>query len=294
MPNHVDLTALRRQRLIPTLPEGLRFSPAAHPTCPSLGTYPKQQSRTPAYGTADPTDKLSPSHRPPMHPGSLSLSPGARSDNSFQDPSWAVSHNSSLRDPQGPHLSSWPISGIPPGFLLPTFSLCPPLLLGPHEEGGQKFNPLQGQGALGGAVLGREGPGALLWGPLKVTLWPGRHSSPSPSPPTRRPGAKAFVPGSEAPRVQQGPQPISFSLPLSKGRLCSRWKVKGKSVKDPLGGSEKQVGWASFRVPKNHLLLLGHPISPGQSVFARLEELLPKGVGGGGKLVPQCPCYSKF
>lgn len=45
---------------------------------------------------------------------------------------------------------------------------------------------------------------------------------------------------------------------------------------DLLGGLENQVGWASLKFPKNHLLLLQCLISLGQSVFARLAGVLPK------------------
>lgn len=129
---------------------------------------------------------------------------------------------------------------LPSANFLSVASMPPGPQLG---KGTETPYPLQGLGAQGGAVLRGEGPGALLWGPLKVTLWPVRHSSPPL--PAWRPGAKAFVPGSEELRWQQGPRP----------RFLPWASVQGASPRegwesDLLGGLENRVGWASLKFQK--------------------------------------------
>lgn len=77
-----------------------------------------------------------------------------------------VSHCNYLRQAQG---SAQALNDLLNS--LTTISLSP--LSVPTEKGTETLNPLPD-----GEVLGRDWPGALLWGPLKVILWPGTPAPP--------------------------------------------------------------------------------------------------------------------
>lgn len=135
---------------------------------------------------------------------------------------------------------------------------------GPKEQRGQKFSYPPRLGGTGRGSSGGEGQVPFSGGLWKVTLWPGSLSSPPPPP--WRPGAKAFVPGSEELLVAAG-TPACFLPPSasSKGAL---------SRKGPLRwfGESKLVG---KRSSQNHLLLLQRPFHQNK-VFARPSELLQR------------------
>lgn len=142
----------------------------------------------------------------------------------------------------------------------------------------------------GGGVLGREGPGALLWGPLKVTLWPVSHSSPSPSPPLGGLEPRPWCHSRKNSQWHQRPQPISFLLPLPKGALAEG-KCKRGVENGLLSGFEKKVGWASLEFQKttcscstSHFTQTKCVCKAGRSAFQKVQ----------GGLVPHCLCHSKF
>lgn len=149
-----------------------------------------------------------------MHPRFPSLAPRVRVRLQFPESQLDSLLLCSGRDPWSLHLSPSPISMTAPGFPLPTFSLCPPCPLGPNEERGEKLHTpskaRRGSSGRGGArcpSLGASEGHNVARQPLL------------PLPPLRGLEPRPLCQGLRNSGWQQGPQPISFPLHLSKGTL---------------------------------------------------------------------------
>lgn len=217
------------------------------PHLPLFGADPEQQSGTLVHRTADSAEResdclsLSP-HPAAIHPRPPALPPGPRSDNSSQDPSWTACHCSSLRDPhaQGPlpqppyHLHGTPVS----------FCQHSPYALhsrAPKSKGVRNFIPPPRLGGTGRGSSGRGGARCPSLGASEGHTVARQPLLPLPPLPWR-PGAKAFVPGSEELLVAAG-TPARF-LPSASLQECSEQKRTPQVV------WEKQAGWASLEFPK--------------------------------------------
>lgn len=161
-----------------------------------------------------------------MHPRPPALPPGPRSDNSFQDPRWIASPCSSLGDPLEP--PPQPVTHLPGTPWLPSANILPMPSTPPGpptSKGDGNFIPPPRPGGTRRDSSGRGGARCPSLGASEGHAVARQPLLPLPLP--WRPGAKAFVPGSEELRVAAG----------TLARFFPSASAQGDSV--PKGGTQR-------------------------------------------------------